>query len=469
MADEPDLTPAPANIDTGKPSEGAPPEPVQTDIAVHQDEEGRIHADFGDVIDQLAAGKVEGRTAPSKEPKKDGEDDGKQTEEGGKGVEPAEDNGKKADETPAADKGAPAKPADGAKPDKPAAGAKRDDDLDQIEARLDPHTSPRAKEHFKALKQEAIEARNAAEKAAQDLAKINAELAERKKAPLPKETEQLVKDLTEQIREIDITRDPAFRAKYDTRIQSNNTTITNALIENGLDQKVAERLQAQGYSLGALKTMIDQIESGKDAEGNQWDANPDLADQLRTTLRENAKLSRDRETEFTQLKATYDQRMKEAQANEQKQLNEANERMHREFKSHVDRFPFLQDPPKPLDTDTAAVRKEKEAKITEFNGWVNNLSEAVKRETSDPLSSTITARVGILYRDHVVPRLQSENKDLKAQLEAANTQLAKLKKAGSLTPSVQGSGARQAKSEPVAGEEFGDALDHMARTAGVLK
>ena len=469
MPEEPDLTLTPTNTNSGNPADGAPPTPVQTDIDVHQDEEGRMIADFGDVIDRLAAGKVEGHPALDSASKKTGEPDEKPGEGAKKDSEEIEDKAKKDETVPDADKRTPTKSGEGAKAEKPNADIKRDSDLDQIEARLDPHTSPKAKEHFKALKQEAINARNAAEKSAQDLAKLNADLDARKKATIPPETEKLVRDLTDQIREIDITRDLAFRAKYDAKIQSNNTTITNALVENGLDHKMAERLQAQGYSLGNLKTLIDQIESGKDAEGHQFEANPDLADQLRAALRENAKLGRERETEFTQLKATYEQRMKDAQANEEKTLREANERMQREFKAHVDKWPFLAEPPKPADTDTPAVRKEKEAAITQFNGMVNSLAEAVKREASDPLASTITARVGLLYRDHVVPRLQTQVKDLQTQLESANAQLAKLKKAGSLAPSVQSSGARQTKSEPVAGEDFGDALDHMARQAGILK
>ena len=465
MEDEKEITLETASTDAGNPPGGDPPAPERTDVDVTTDEEGRIHANYGDAIDEVfkklsggdgkpAAGSKAGEETdkPASEPAGESAGDLKSGELG----KPAEKNGE-------------TKPAVEASAAKTGAESKRDDDIAQIESKLDPHTSPKAREHFNALKKAAVEARNKAEEAEKSIATLKAEVEERKKTPLPKETEEQLKQLQDTIREIDITRDPVFAAKYDHKIKANESKITTALVENGLDPKLADRLQRQGYSLSALKSYIDMIEKGDDGQGNKFDPNPELADEMRAALRENGKLGKERESEFGQLKASYDQRQQQTTAQQQEKLTAANNRLQTEFKSHVDRFPFLQKPPEAADTDPPAVRKQKEQAITEFNATVNKYAEISRKETSDPIEATISARIGILYREFVVPNLQNQVKELQTQLAEAQGRVKKLTKAGSLTPSVRSAETRPAKSEPVEGEAFGDAVDASARALGILK
>lgn len=456
-------TKAPENQNTAQSAE--------KEIGVSHDEEGRIHSDFGSALDEVAE-KIIGKDHIKSSEQKPAADAGKQDEEKKEESEKSEDDTKPdGEEKQTASLEDAAKGEDVKKTEAKAQSASptRDDDITAIESKIDPHASPKTRELMDGLKKAAIEARNKLEQAEKQAAELRAEVEARKTAPIPKETEELVKNLTEQIREIDITRDPTFAAKYDKKIQANETTITEALVENGLDPKVAEKVKRAGFSLNTLKPYIEAIEKGEDANGEKFEPNPDLAEQIRDAIRENSKLAKEREVEFNQLKSTYEARQKQIAAAEETKNNQLNERLRTEFKAHVDKFSFTKEPPKILDTDAPAVRKEKEKAISEFNDQITKFSETIRKVSSDPGEQGIAARIGILYRDVITPHLQKQVSTLETQLAEATAQLKKMRKAGSISPTLRAPEALPKKGEPVQGEEFGDAVDAAARAAGILK
>ena len=456
MADEP-ITPAGG--------EGASSD--QPDLGLSRDEGGILHVDFGSAIDEGAAkiGVIKeggeaaaGASGPSED--KGGEGAGatgptKAKEDEGTGASGATGG----TETPVA---SAAKPA-----------PTRDDDIAQLRAKLDPHTSPKTREHFDAQAKLLVEARDRAEAREKEAAALKTELEERKKLPLPKEAQKRIDQLTEQIRELDVTRDPAIVEKYDKKITQNEDVIIKGLVENGLDEKVAKQMRKVGFSLNSLKPLIDLIETGDDGQGNKanggvpYDPNPELAEQIRDALRENNNLSKQRETEITASKATYDTRRTQSAAEEETRLTEANSRMNKEFKSHLDKYDFLSEPPKPLETDTPEVRKQKEKAIADFNETVIKFSDTIKKETADPVSAQISARIGILYRDHVVPNLQKKIARLEADLTEREGRLKALRKAGGVTPSLRSTDTAPKREDPSETEGFGDAVDKMAAAAGI--
>ena len=448
-------------VDTGAPN--APADtgtPAATpEIDVHKDEGGELISDFGNAIDEAA--KKAGVYGDKAEGVKPGDAAG--TKEGEKPAETDEE--KQARE--AEDKKKAAETAEAPKPED--AKAKRDADLAAAASKLDPHSSPKTKQLFTEQSKRISEARDRADALEAEKKALQAELDERKKAPLPKEVETELTQLRDLVRELDVTRDPQLVERYDNRISSNNESVIAALKEAGLSDAAAAKLDKAGLTLGNLKSYLEMIETGKAPGGEEFAPDPDAAEKIREAVRENARLAKDKEMEVSKLKATYEERKKTEKTTQEQTLAEADKRMRSEFNTHVGKWDFLKPPPAAEANDAPAVRKQKEAAITKFNEAVNQFGAAVKKETATPTDSAISARIGILYRDQVVPKLTEQRDSAQARVKALEAEIAKLKGAGTLTKTVSASPRQPTKVEPIEGEDFGSAIDAMARQAGVLK
>jgi hypothetical protein len=442
----------PPPADTGKPA-------GEQEIDVHKDEGGELISDFGDAIDKAAkkAGAFGDKTETEKPAgeagAKDGEKPAETDEE--KAAREAEEK-KKADEAAAAPKPEDAK-------------AKRDADLAAAAAKLDPHSSTKTKQLFNEQSKRISEARDRVDALEVEKKAIQAELDERKKAPLPKEVETELTQLRDLVRELDVTRDPQLVEKYDSRISENTETVIAALKEAGLSDAAAAKLQKAGLTLGNLKSYLEMIETGKAPGGEEFAADPDTAEKIREAVRENARLTKDKELEVSKLKTGYEDRKKAEKATQDQIVADANKRWETDFKGHIARWDFLKQPPAPDANDAPAVRKQKEAAITKFNESVNQFAAAIKKETSTPTEAVLSARIGILYRDQVVPRLAEQRDAAQARIKTLEAEIARLKGAGTLTKTVSSTPRQIPKAEPVAGESFDDIIDANARAAGVLK
>ena len=438
---------------------GTPTPPAEPEIDVHKDEGGELISDFGDAIDKAAkkAGAFGDKAAvekPAGETEAKADEKPAETDEE-KATREAEEK-KKADESAAAPKPEDAK-------------AKRDADLAAAAAKLDPHSSTKTKQLFNEQSKRISEARDRADALEAEKKAIQAELDERKKAPLPKEVETELTTLRDLVRELDVTRDPQLVEKYDSRIAANTETVMRALKEAGLSDAAAVKLQKAGLTLNNLKSYLEMIETGKAPGGEEFAADPDTAEKIREAIRENARLTKDKELEVAKLKTGYEERKKTEKASQDQIIADANKRWEADFKGHIAKWDFLKQPPAPDANDAPAVRKQKEAAISKFNESVNQFAAAIKKETSSPTEAVLSARIGILYRDQVVPRLAEQRDAAQSRIKTLEAEIAKLKGAGTLTKTVSSSPRQAPKAEPVAGESFDDIIDANARAAGVLK
>lgn len=453
--DEPtDIVP-PENVDTAKPVDTHVEEVEQSadpkDLGGHLNEGGRFEADFDDIIDAVAKGKI------PEEPE-DGEPAKK------KEVAPVKTAEEIAAEEDAAKKAAAAPADETLKADQP-----RDADLKDLEAKLDPHASPRTKEHFKAQAAKITEARDRADAAAKEAAEAKTALEEARKGGLPKEVTEELATLRDTVRELDATRDPVLVQKYDKKISSNDDVIIKVLRENGLgldkDGKeipgVLDALKKAGLSRKTLDDKITALEKAGEHEA---------AEEIKYLLRENSRLAKDKDREIGELKSTYDQRQTQAQEAQTKEVEAANKRMTDTFMKEVAKFDFLKVPPEVKPEDSPAVRKEKEKAIAAANDRVLKFADAVKKETGSPVDAQIAARTGILYRDHVVPTLQGQITARDATIASLQAQIKALKGAGDLSTKTGSSAPKPAAKEDVNPDAtFDDAIDQMAKAAGVSR
>lgn len=444
------------NIDTTKPADLTLEDVKQADTAEELggtiDEGGQFQPDFDSALDHMSKGLIEAEPEDG-EPAKNKE-----------AATPAKTAEELAAEKEAADKAAVAPIEGEIKADQP-----RDADLKELEAKLDPHASPKTKAHFQAQAAKIIEARDRADAQAREATEAKAALELARKGGLPKEVDEELKQLRDTVRELDATRDPALIAKYDKKISGNDDAIIKVLRENGLglDEKgkempgVVEALKKAGLSRKTLDAQILALEKGGYHEA---------AEEIKDLLRENSRLGKDKEREIGELKSTYDQRQTQAQETQNKEIEAANKRMTDTFLKEVQKFDFLKEPPAVKAEDAPAIRKEKEKAIAAANERVLKFAEAVKRETAAPIDAQIAARTGILYRDHVVPTLQGHIAARDATIAGLQAQIKALKGAGDLSTKTGSSAPKATPKEDVdVNASFDDAIDGMFKAAGVKR
>jgi|DEB19_MinimDraft_2_1074335.scaffolds.fasta_scaffold00143_2 hypothetical protein len=450
----------PAPIENNEPAT-----PDELGVGLRQSNEPFSPIDFDSIIDKASAG-LAGGPNPL--------DDGKKKQE----VEPAEEEvaedtaeekveAKTLLEDTEESKVEPAKEAE-KKEEAPVADPEIEE-ISKIEKQMNQHTSPKTKELFNQVKKVAASERIEREKLAKELSELKKQ-SEQKQAEsgkLPKEVEEEISQLRDKVRQFDANSDPAIVAKYDKRIESNNESIIKTLTDAGLPPEHAEKLKKSGVSLSSLKQYLDTLETGKGADGKQYDSDPDTAEKIRESLRENMRLSKDKDREITDWRTNYDQRTKQNEETQKRNVEEATNRLNTEFTGHLSKWDFLKKPADILETDAPAIRKEKESAIKGFNEQSLAFADAIKKETSDPLNAQIAARVGILYRDLVAPQLKNQLGAAQKEIETLRGQISNMRKAGSASKTI-GTGKPSAtaqKREYSNNEGFDDIIDSVASQA----
>ena len=341
-------------------------------------------------------------------------------------------------------------------------------DIADIESKLGQHTSPKTKQLFAEVKNLAVKERTEREKVARELEETRKQIDELKKTTqaVPKEVEQEIQQLRDKVRQFDANADPAIIAKYDGVITKNNDSIIKTLTDAGLPEAHAAELKKKGVSLSSLKQYLDTLETGKGVDGKQYEPDPDTAERIRESLRENMRLTKDKEREIEAWKSGFEDRTKKGEEEQKQSVEMATQKLNKEFETHIGQWDFLKKPSDVNDNDAPAIRKQKEDAIKAFNDTALKYADAIKKETSSPLDAQIAARIGILYRDHVAPALKNRLSDAQKEIETLRTQVASMKKAGSATRSVGTVSPRVAQAREVSmNEGFDDILDNMTQQA----
>jgi hypothetical protein len=341
-------------------------------------------------------------------------------------------------------------------------------EIADIESKLGQHTSPKTKQLFAEVKNLASKERAEREKVSKELEETRKQIEELKKTTqsVPKEVEQEIQQLRDKVRQFDANADPAIINKYDSVISKNNESIIKTLTDAGLPESHAAEIKKKGVSLSSLKQYLDTLETGKGADGKQYEPDPDTAERIRESLRENMRLSKDKEREIESWKSGYEERTKKTEEEQKNSVEMATQRLNKEFETHIGQWDFLKKPSDVNDNDAPAIRKQKEDSIKQFNETALKYAESIKKETSNPLDAQIAARIGILYRDHVAPALKSRLSDAQKEIETLRSQVASMKKAGSATRSVGTVSPRASQAKEVSiGDGFDDILDNMTQEA----
>jgi DNA anti-recombination protein RmuC len=341
-------------------------------------------------------------------------------------------------------------------------------EIADIESKLGQHTSPKTKQLFAEVKNLASKERAEREKVSKELEETRKQIEELKKTTqsVPKEVEQEIQQLRDKVRQFDANADPAIINKYDSVISKNNESIIKTLTDAGLPEAHAAEIKKKGVSLSSLKQYLDTLETGKGADGKQYEPDPDTAERIRESLRENMRLSKDKEREIESWKSGFEERTKKTEEEQKNSVEMATQRLNKEFETHIGQWDFLKKPSDVNDNDAPAIRKQKEDSIKQFNETALKYAESIKKETSNPLDAQIAARIGILYRDHVAPALKNRLSDAQKEIETLRSQVASMKKAGSATRSVGTVSPRASQAKEVSiGDGFDDILDNMTQQA----
>lgn len=430
--------PDPEVIDDPIGTDAPEPTTVAKELGGVINEEGKFETDFGSVIDDIH------QKIPAKEIVEEPEKAAVETE-------------KKAEITS----------------DKPVdtVAVTRDADLDELGAKLDLKTKPKTKEIIDGFKGKVTQERNQREQIAKERDDLKKQLEERSKSPVPKEVTDELEQLRQTVQELDAARDPALQAKYDKKVAANEDAVVKILKDHGFGNDAngkeipgaVEALRKQGLTRKNLEEKISALAKAGEHES---------AEELRDLLRENSRLGKEKLDEIEKFKATAGDRKKTAEGEMTRQVEAANKRMTEEFQSHVAKFDFLKEPAPAKPEDPPAVKQEKEKAILAFNDRVNRFAESIKKETGTATDAQISARIGILYREQVVPQLQAELAALKKANEELTTQVKGLRGAGNLGGKGNAgllAPAPKAKGDADPRETYEDAVDAMARQQGLIK
>lgn len=401
----------------------------------------------------------------------------------------------KADETLAAQKAKDEAEA-AAKKTAPAKTPEQDARDADLKDQLSPHTHPKTRKVIEAKNAKIQEARNERDRLAKESAELKTkydEAVEKSKGTtLPKETEDELKTLRERVRELDITRDPQMEAKYDRPTAANNKLAVDLLKGFDADKMpdpsdatklvVNPNFETQllngGLSLRKLQPFIQKLDEKGFA---------DEAEQLREVVRENTRLAKAKTAEVESWKADYDTR-KQARVQQGQQQTEAEVKalqtetdttLKAELTELSKTLPFLNPPPAPLATDADAVRKAKQAALDEYNSAAKQVSDMVAAFNSSGKTPeqaraasakfSASAILGVVARQHAIPRLLKDAAAKDARIKDLETQLGKLRGANTLSRqhASLASAPQGGAAEIPAGAATGDALAAYAKAAGV--
>lgn len=351
----------------------------------------------------------------------------------------------------------------------------------------DPHMRPKLKKDWAELRQKAVEARNQAATIAREkseLEKKYKELEEKaKQVSIPKDIEEKLKTYEERLRELDITKDPEIQNKYDSRISSNENAIVETLKQFGLglvgdkfDQSEVDRFKKAGITLKNVNPLLKQLEENGE---------PDVAESIREMIRENIRLGKDKESEIASWKNNYESKVaqrNQAQTQQQQHFSEIIKNNHTKFiNDKIDAiskvFPGVKRPPEPLPNDTPAIRQAKEAALAEYQAAEKMVEETAKQFSAQGLSPekaaeaharlSSSAIMSIILENHVLPKMQRDLQMYQNRSKELESELAKFRKAGSVSKSHAVSIQQGKGSEKPLPADTHDALKEFAKELGI--
>lgn len=363
----------------------------------------------------------------------------------------------------------------------------RDSDL-KIDDRASAVLHPKTKKIIEERNQKVISERNKSEALLKEKAALETELnkirEDLKKSPIPKDVQDELAKMRQALREVDITRDPALKEKYDAPMAKNQEKIITLLKEFGLgqtadgkpDPDAIEELKQNGLNFAGLAPLIKKL-SDAGEEG--------AAEELREILRENRQLEQGKAKEISEWQTNFDAK----QAMTQRQRAELQERTASETREHANKalasdletlardFPFINRPADPLPTDSPAISKAKLDAIAVYDAAAKAVGEAVA--ALDPSKAppekaaevngrfTATAVQGIILKQHVLPRLMKELSELKTRNSELETKVGKIKTAGNLSRAHAAAASSPAGAKTPLPENNEDAARQIAKEMGL--
>lgn len=356
----------------------------------------------------------------------------------GKTEEKVEDNSEKKEE----------KPADA-----------RDNDLD---IKLNPNVAPKTREVIETFKTKAQEARTERDVLKKELDEARAKL---KEGGMDETTKKELEELRREVRNINIEKDPGLRLRYDQRVAENESRIVGMLKKHGMPEASIEALKKSGLKMANLDETLKILNKAGYAEDE---------DEIREMLRENTKISREKQAEIEKIKTDYTSYQERQTAEEKRQAAEVSDRIRVEFDKNLKaigaEYPEFKCPPMPEENDTDAVKKVKLASVEQYKKTFGEYIVKVNKLAEDGVQTFQTAAKGLAYMDYIVPSMKKQITDLKAKLAEAEGQLGRVKKAGSMTklvgsskPSAQDRKTPQASSV----EDLDSAFDEAAKNMGM--
>ncbi len=341
----------------------------------------------------------------------------------------------------------------------------RDADLVLDEKKVEPGLRKPLKKVIESFKSKAVAARDEAETYKKKLAEVETQKAELEKAvknppAIPKEVEEEVKTLRQKVRELDITQDPALKTKYDAKIEKIHTTLPlDVLKRHGLGKR--QVTQADGtkalvddpdFNEAAFREAAKNTDKLLEIAGAlQADGNFKDAAKVQEMARQVGALSEAKQAEIDEWTKDYDAR----KTNQTKEQQAQQEKYNADLQSHmeVERlaateiiakiFPQIKAPPAPLPTDSPAVKAAKEKAQKDFEALGKSMgeefgkfntqgvdrAEAIKRNAKFQTA----AISGVAFTKHIMPKLQADIAAKDAKIKQLEADLAKIKKAGSIS------------------------------------
>lgn len=328
---------------------------------------------------------------------------------------------------------------------------------------LNPNVAPRTKQVIEDFKKKGIEARNERDAIKKQLEETQAKL---KEGGMDELTKKELEELRREVRSVAIEKDPGLRMRYDDRIKANEGRVLKAFEDKfEATPELIAGIKAKGVTLNTMAKYVKQLEESGDVEA---------ADEMREMLRENSKLTREKQAEIANIQKDYEGYQAKAKAEDERQFNEATERFRGALVEDLNgigqKYPEFRRPPLPAEGDSETVKKAKLDAVGAYDKDFATVVEKIKACGSDPVLQFRTAAQGIVYRDHVIPSLTAKIADLTAQLEATKGTLGKIKKAGSMVKTVstpKPADARPNRDESNGAEDGVDAIIAAAKSLGI--
>lgn len=445
----------PDNLPAGQAAPAA--EPAKKDDGPTQD----VHPDLKDDLD--AKGDVEDKDAT----KPDGDEPDKPAEpDEATNLNEAMDRQRKsteAEEKAAKDKAAKdaEEKAAAEEAEKAAKGTEpgRDADLDKIQ--LAPQAHERTRKVLNEVKGHAKAARDRAdqlEKESTELRQRVADLEQKSKQVVaPKEMEEEVKKLRERVRELDISKDPELETKYDAKINKNTESVVGILkqfqfdkmkVKDGDVEKLVDNPRAipellkQGLTMKTMKPLIDKLNEAGFV---------DEAETIADAVRDNRKLSQEKEAEIQTWKSSYDDRIKQregqtkaqAEARQQAISKHRDEVLNRDVEALAKELPFINPPAPPQAGDPPAVVKAKQAMQKEYadaQARIKTTLATLDTASAPPekfaeVAGRLSAHAiqAVVLKEHAIPRLVRDLSAANARIKELEADMAKNRAAGKLS------------------------------------